>query len=128
VWLLEELKVEYELKIYKRGDDMLAPDELKKIHPLGKSPIIGVQGPNMTQPKIIAESGLIVEYLIDHFGKSMIPTRYIAGQEDQLGGETEEWLRYRYFMHYAEGSLMTLMILALFMNRECRRPFKDYPA
>jgi len=117
VWL-EELQVDYELKVYKRGDDLLAPDELKKIHPLGKSPVIGIQGPNMTQPKILAESGFIVEYLLDYFGKHLIPARYAAGQEDQLGGETEEWLRYRYYLHYAEGSLMTLMLVALFMQRE----------
>lgn len=110
--------MEYELKIYKREKDMLAPEELKKVHPLGKAPVIGVQGPNMTQPKIIAESGNIVEYLIDHFGKPMIPTRYPAGQEDEVGGETEEWLRYRYYMHYAEGSLMPLLVIALFMGGE----------
>lgn len=110
--------MEYELKIYKRGKDMLAPEELKKVHPLGKSPVIGVQGPNMTQPMIIAESGNIVEYLIDHFGKEMTPSRYPAGQEGQLCGETEEWLRYRYYMHYAEGSLMSLLLVALFTERE----------
>ncbi|CAL3965532.1 unnamed protein product, partial [Diplocarpon coronariae] len=44
---------------------------------------------------------------------SLLPKRYQEGQEGRLGGETEEWMRYRYFMHYAEGSLMTLMVLAL---------------
>jgi glutathione S-transferase len=118
VWLLEELNVDYEIKVYKRKPDFLAPDELKDIHPLGKSPVIKVQGPNTTQPKIIAESATIVEYLIDHFGKSLIPVRYPAGKEDQVGAETEEWFRWRYYMHYAEGSLMSLLMVCLFNDRE----------
>ena len=96
---------------------MLAPKELKDVHPLGKSPVISVQG-RSGEPKILAESGLIVEYLIDHFGKSLIPSRYVAGQEDQVGGETEEWLRYRYYMHYAEGSLMLPLVIRLVMDRK----------
>ena len=100
---------------------MLAPEEAKKIHPLGKFPIVTVQGPNQAEPMVLAESGTIVEYLTEHFGKDMIPQRYLAGKEGEVGGETEEWLRYRYLMHYAEGSLMTLMIVALFMNRKCDR-------
>jgi glutathione S-transferase len=119
LWLLEELSVRYELKTFKRGKDKLAPEELRKIHPLGKSPIVAVHGPNATEPTILAESAAIVEYLIDHFGKQMIPTRYKAGQEDVLGGETEEWLRYRYYMHYAEGSIMPLMLIALVIGGRC---------
>lgn len=118
MWLLEELKVNYELKIYKREQDRLAPRELKEVHPLGKSPVIGVQAPNMTQPKIIAESAVIVEFLLDHFGKSMIPEQYPTGQEGQIGAETEEWLRYRYFMHFAEGSVMPNLVVAIVMKRE----------
>jgi len=118
LWLLEELKVNYELKIYKREQDRLAPRELKEIHPLGKSPVIGVQGPNMAKPKIIAESAVIVEFLLDHFGKSMIPKQYPIGQEGQIGAETEEWSRYRYFMHFAEGSVMPYLLISVVMRRE----------
>lgn len=95
---------------------MLAPPELKQVHPLGKSPVIGIQAPAATEPIVIAESGAIVEYLTDHFGHWLIPDRYSEGKEGQVGGESEEWLRYRFFMHYAEGSLMTLMLVALLLG------------
>jgi len=117
VFLLEELNVDYEIKVYKRKPSFLAPSELKEIHDLGKSPVISVQGPNGAKPIVIAESGAIVEYLIDHFGKSLIPARYPSGQDDQAGAETEEWIRWRYFMHYAEGSLMALLMVCLFIDR-----------
>lgn len=95
---------------------MLAPPELKEVHPLGKSPVIGVKSEHMTKPLILAESGAIVEYLSGYFAKHLIPERYQAGKTDEIGGETESWLRYRFYMHYAEGSLMTLMIVALLMD------------
>lgn len=115
LWLLEELKVPYELEIFHRNKETkFAPPELKKIHPLGKSPIISVEVPGQ-KPVVIAESAFIVEYLLDHFsnGSTLLPKRYKDGQEGNVGGETEEWLRFRYFMHYAEGSLMTFMLVAL---------------
>lgn len=98
---------------------MLAPKELKEAHPLGKSPVIGVESSNTDKPLILAESGFIAEYLCDHFnGERLVPKRYKDGKEGQVGGETEEWLRYRYFMHYAEGSLMPLLVIQLIMNSE----------
>jgi glutathione S-transferase len=115
---LEELNVDYEIKVYKRKPDFLAPAELKEIHPLGKSPVISVQRPNGGKPLVIAESAAIVEYLIDYFGPSLIPARYPSGQENQLGAETEEWIRWRYYMHYAEGSLMSLLMVCLFIDRK----------
>ena len=118
LWLLEELKVDYEIKVFKRNKDMLAPPELKDVHPLGKSPVIAVQAPGAEKPVILAESGNMVEYLIEHLGQQLLPKRYMDGKEGQIGGETEEWLRYRYFLHYAEGSLMTLMILGIFVGRK----------
>ena len=104
--------MQYELKTYKR-EKMLAPAELKEVHPLGKSPIISIETEEMPKPLILAESGPIVEYLTDHFNPGLTPTRYQAGKEGQIGGETEEWLRYRYLMHYVEGSLMILMVVAI---------------
>ena len=92
---------------------MLADPKLKEIHPLGKSPVIEIQSPATTKPIVIAESGAIVEYIIDHFGSSMTPTRWQEGKENQIGGETESWLRNRQLMHYAEGSLMPYMVLTL---------------
>ena len=119
LWLLEECKgLDYKIEIFKRGKDMLAPAEMKKIHPMGKSPIIKVEAPNMAQPLIIAESGFIVEYLTEHFAPHLAPKRYQEGKDGQVGGETEEYLRFRYYMHYAEGSLMSMLLIALFMDRK----------
>lgn len=94
----------------------LAPPELKEIHPLGKSPVISVEGPGSSKPIVLAESGTIVEYLCDYFAQHLVPKRYQEGKEGQVGGETEQWVRYRFFMHYAEGSLMGMLLLALIMD------------
>ncbi|KAF7362346.1 Glutathione S-transferase [Mycena venus] len=107
LWLLEELGIPYEIKTYKRDPKtMLAPPELKTIHPLGKSPVITIGD------RAMAESGLIAEYLCEHFGPSLIPQKWKEGCEGQVDGETEAWMRYRYYMHYCEGSLMTLITMA----------------
>ncbi|XRM39404.1 bifunctional glutathione transferase/peroxidase [Aspergillus tubingensis] len=125
LWLLEALHLTYELKIYHRGPDKLAPAELKEIHPLGKSPLLTIQPANAPpdqKPIVLAESGIIIEYLLDHFGdnaaaeKPLLPARWKPNQEGVVGGETEEWMRYRYFMHYAEGSLMPFLVMQLVMD------------
>lgn len=118
LWLMEELKVPYELKTFHRDPKThLAPkdSELAKVHPLGKSPVITVSQPGVSDPVIVAESANICEFLINHFGKetTLAPKQWKDGENGAPTGETEEWLRYRYFMHYAEGSLMTFMILAM---------------
>ena len=97
---------------------MLAPAEFKEIHPLGKAPIITIETEGMSKPLALAESGLMVEYLVDHFGPWLAPKRYKEGKEGQIGGETEEWMRYKYFLHYAEGSLMTPLIVAVLVGGE----------
>ncbi|KAL8696272.1 MAG: hypothetical protein Q9201_007742 [Fulgogasparrea decipioides] len=123
LWLLEELKIDYELKTYKR-QNMLAPPELKKIHPLGKSPLVSVQAEGAAEPIVLAESGSMVEYLIDHFGPSLAPKRWQEGKENQVQGETEEWLRYRYYMHYAEGTLMPYLVTSVLLGAiRARSPF-----
>ncbi|MBC7670492.1 glutathione S-transferase family protein [Caulobacter sp. DWR2-3-1b2] len=98
LWLLEELGLPYEVKRYERNaQTMLAPPELLAIHPLGKSPVI------TDGDKTIAETGAIVEYIIDTYGQGrLIPP---AG--------TPERLRYTYWLHYAEGSAMTPLLLKL---------------
>jgi len=116
LWLLEELGVPYELKTYKRSKDRLADPKLKEVHPLGKSPVITVEVPGVEKPLVIAESGAIVEYLCDYYGKWLVPKRYRDGKEDQVGGESESWIRYRFYMHYAEGSIMPLMLMALIVS------------
>ncbi|KAL2074767.1 hypothetical protein VTL71DRAFT_8546 [Oculimacula yallundae] len=116
LWLLEELKVPYELKIFHRDPKThFAPPELKNVHALGKSPVISVLAPGATAPVVIAESGFITEYLLENFseGTTLLPKRYKEGQEGKVGCETEAWMRYKFYMHYAEGSLMTFMLVAL---------------
>lgn len=108
LWLLEELGVDYEIRHYKRHPkSSLAPPELKAVHPLGKSPVI-TDG-NLT----IAESGAITEYLIDTYGEGRFKAP--AG--------TPEALRNTYWMHYAEGTLMPLMVMTLIFNRVEQAPF-----
>jgi glutathione S-transferase len=109
LWLLEELGLPYEIKTYKRNaKTMLAPPELAKIHPLGKSPVIVDDG------LVLAESGAIIEYLID---------RYAGGRLRPAAG-TPEHLRYVYWMHYAEGSAMPPLLLKLVFQRMPRNaPF-----
>lgn len=102
--------------MYKRQSNKLAPPELKAIHPLGKSPVVTVAAPLLSEPIVLAESAAIFEYLCDHFAPHLVPTRYRAGCDGKVGGETEQWLRYRFYMHYAEGSLMSLLMIAMFMG------------
>ena len=107
LWLLEELGVDYEVKRYERDPKTLfAPASLRAVHPLGKSPVLTENGVT------IAESGAIVEYLIErHGGGRLIPA---AG--------TPERQRYTYWLHFAEGSAMTPLLLALLFGRPPRQP------
>lgn len=102
LWLLEELGLAYEIVNYQRDPKtMLAPPALRAIHPLGKSPVI-TDGEN-----VVAESGAIIEYLIERYGHgALIPA---AGSPDKL--------RYTYFLHYAEGSAMTPLLMKLVFDR-----------
>ncbi|KAK2783456.1 hypothetical protein FQN53_009219 [Emmonsiellopsis sp. PD_33] len=124
LWLLEELGLSYEIKVAKRDETMQSPPELKKIHPLGKAPIVSLEVPG-SPPIVLAESAVIVEYLIDHFGPRLVPKRYPEGKEGQLAAETESWRRDRYFMHYSEGSLMALLTRVLIVRgiRDAPVPF-----
>lgn len=102
LWLLEELGVGYEVKRYARDPETsLAPKELTAIHPLGKAPIV------TDGDTVVAESGAIIEYLVGKYGD---------GRLVPADGSPEK-LAYTYFMHYAEGSFMPLMIISLIMGR-----------
>lgn len=98
LWLLEELSLPYDIKFYQRdAKTMLAPPELKAIHPLGKSPVITDNG------LVIAETGALLTYILDTYADGrLIPAK-----------GTEEYLRYTYWLHYAEGSAMTPLLLKL---------------
>ncbi len=101
LWLLEELQLPYEVKRYERDPkSMLAPPSLRQVHPLGKSPIVEDEG------RVVIETGAIVEYLVEK-------------AEGRLGPSPnrDEVLRYRQFLHYAEGSLMPPLLAMLVIRR-----------
>lgn len=97
LWLLEELGVPYEVVRYQRQPNMLAPKELRAIHPLGKSPVITDNG------NTVAESGAIVEYIVKTYGNGRL----------MPADDTPDRLRYTYWLHYAEGSAMPPLLLKL---------------
>ena len=101
LWLLEELELPYDVRRYRRDPKtMLAPPGLKNVHPLGKSPVIEDEG------RTFAETGAIIEYLVEKGGGRLGPP-----------AKREAVLRYRHFLHYAEGSLMPLLLALLVVNR-----------
>lgn len=120
LWLLEALNAPYDIQIYHRDKrSKLAPAALKKVHALGKSPVISLVPEGGSEPIYIAESGAITEYLVDHYGKDgkLVPARWREGQEGKVGGETEEWMRFKYYLHYGEGSLMGFLMAGLIASR-----------
>ncbi|MBP8805041.1 MAG: glutathione S-transferase [Kofleriaceae bacterium] len=114
LWLLEELGLPYELERYARDPaTMLAPPALRAIHPLGKSPVVTDDGVT------VAESGAILEYLVErHGGGRLVPAT-----------GTPAHLRYRYFLHYAEGSLMPPLLVKLITHKisTAKMPFFARP-
>lgn len=109
LWLLEELGLPYAVKRYARDPaTQLAPPELKAVHPLGKSPVIS------DGEVTVAETGAIVEYLVDLAGGALRPA---AG--------TPEQRRYVYWLHFAEGSAMPPLLMKLVFDqiRHARVPF-----
>ncbi|MEO5796481.1 MAG: glutathione S-transferase [Rhodoferax sp.] len=107
LWLLEELELPYQLEKYQRdAQTMLAPPSLRKVHPLGKSPVV------TDGDMVLAESGAIVETVIEHYGQGRLAPA--------LG--TPERLRYRYWLHYAEGSAMPPLLLKLVFDKIERTP------
>jgi glutathione S-transferase len=111
LWLFEELGLPYEIVHYQRDPKtMLAPPELRRVHPLGKSPVVTTDD-GLT----LAESGAIVETLIERHGQGRFAPP--AGSADAL--------RYRYWLHYAEGSAMPPLLLKLIFDKieSAKMPF-----
>ncbi|WP_375261320.1 glutathione S-transferase family protein [Palleronia sp.] len=103
LWMLEELGLPYEVRRYARDPrTMLAPEELKRVHPLGKSPVIEDRETGL----VIAETGAIASYLVDR-----------AGGEFGAPMDDEDGLTYRFWLHYAEGSMMPPLLLKLAMSK-----------
>ncbi|HEY5801836.1 MAG TPA: glutathione S-transferase [Burkholderiaceae bacterium] len=107
LWLLEELGLEYEVKRYERdARTMLAPPELRAVHPLGRSPVI------TDGEATVAESGAIVEYLLERYGRGRLSPE--AGSADKR--------RYTYWLHFAEGTAMPPLLMKLVFDRVERGP------
>ncbi|HKS34782.1 MAG TPA: glutathione S-transferase [Enterobacteriaceae bacterium] len=106
LWALEELNLPYKLVRYQRESNMLAPEALKKVHPLGKSPVLEDNG------LVLAESGAILEYLQETYD----PDGHFRPQEPA------ERQLYRFWLHYAEGSLMPLLLIKLVLGRFGKPP------
>lgn len=107
LWLLEELGVDYQVKRYERDPkSMLAPPELRAVHPLGKSPVI------TDGELVLAESGAIIEFLVDRYGHGRLAP--LPGSDDRL--------RYLYWLHYAEGSAMPPLLLTLIFGKIRKSP------
>ncbi|MEA9392883.1 glutathione S-transferase [Acerihabitans sp. TG2] len=108
LWLLEELDLPYDVTYYQREKNMLAPESLKRIHPLGKSPII-------TDGELtLAESGAIIDYVEDRYDSA-----HLLSPADS---HDDSWVRYRYWLHYAEGSLMPLLVMKLIFGMLSKPP------
>jgi glutathione S-transferase len=102
LWLLEELQQPYELVTYERDSvTLLAPDNLKKVHPLGKAPVLEDNG------QVFAESAVIIEYLVSRYGEGKFSPEQTS----------DEYWTCRYWLHYAEGSLMPFLLLTLIMSK-----------
>lgn len=113
LWLLEELELDYQVERYERNPKtQLAPESLKHVHPLGKSPVI------TDAKRTVAETGLIVDYIVrEHGGGRLAPAP-----------DSEDHLRYQYWLHYAEGSLMPPLLLQLvFDTVEAKTPLLARP-
>lgn len=107
LWLLEELGVPYELRRYQRDPaTMLAPPEMRAVHPLGKSPIV------VEDDRVLAESGALVEYLADRYGGGRLARPH----------DSADRFRYIYWLHYAEGSAMPPLLLKLVFDRIAQAP------
>ncbi|TMG99404.1 MAG: glutathione S-transferase [Betaproteobacteria bacterium] len=101
VWLMEELGLEYRLELFQRNDNGSAPDALREIHALGKAPVI------RDGDTVLAESGAIVDYIVHRYAADRLAVAPAAAA----------YARYIYWFHFAEGSLMSLLILALVIGR-----------
>lgn len=114
LWALEELQLHYQIRFYKRQPNLSAPEELKAIHPLGKSPVL------QDEQQVLAESAVILDVLQQRYDQAGLFKPNPEIQDDAY--------QYLYWMHYAEGSLMPLLVFQLVMsNVPSRVPFLIRP-
>lgn len=114
IWLLEELGLPYQITTYERVNG-LAPATLQKIHPMGKAPIL------QDDDKTLLESATIIEYLIDHYDNQ---TDIVNNKQFRPDYGTTDYENYRYWLHFAEGSLMPLLVMRLLLSTAVKKsPF-----
>lgn len=107
LWLLDHLKLEYEIIPYKRDANFRAPPELKKIHPLGRSPLLEVEDRETGKKKVLAESGFIFQYVLQHFDHSHVLMSEDSDIADQVN----------YYLFYGEGSLQPPLMVEFVLSK-----------
>ncbi|CAH2355470.1 glutathione S-transferase 1 [[Candida] railenensis] len=113
LWLLEELNVPYELKLYVRDKEYRAPPELRKIHPLGRSPVLEIypDGSDTEEPVIVAETGYIMSYILENYNPE--------GKLVPASKKNQELVKY--YLYYTEGSLQGLLVSLLVLSKTSER-------
>ncbi|KAM3163144.1 Gtt1p [Lachancea thermotolerans] len=106
LWLLDHLKLDYEIIPYKRNDAHRAPEELKKIHPLGRSPLVEIEDKETGKKKILAESGFIFQYVLQHFDNSKLLSNDNSDMAENI----------QYYLHYVEGSLQPPLMIEFILS------------
>ncbi|KOG98925.1 bifunctional glutathione transferase/peroxidase DI49_2817 [Saccharomyces eubayanus] len=107
LWLLDHLKLEYEIVPYKRDANFRAPPELKKIHPLGRSPLLEVEDRETGKKKVLAESGFIFQYVLQHFDHSHV----------LMSGDSDIADQVNYYLFYGEGSLQPPLMIEFVLSK-----------
>ncbi|QLG70079.1 hypothetical protein HG535_0A00180 [Zygotorulaspora mrakii] len=112
LWLLDELNIDYEIIPYKRDKGFRAPDELKNIHPLGRSPLIEIVDRESGKQKILAESGYIFQYILQHFDKDHKLNNADPDKAEEI----------QYYLHYVEGSLQPPLMIEFILSKVEQAP------
>ncbi|SCU79028.1 LAFA_0B00276g1_1 [Lachancea sp. 'fantastica'] len=112
LWLLDHLKLDYEIVPYKRTEGFRAPDELKKVHPLGRAPIVTIEDKTTKKTKTLAESGFIFHQILQNFDKSNILNNPNPDAADQI----------EYYLYYAEGSLQPPLMIEFLLSMVNKAP------
>lgn len=112
LWMLDHLELNYEIIPYKRNEGHRAPEELKKIHPLGRAPLLEIEDRETGKKKILAESGYIFQYVLQHFDTS-----------NKLGNaDPEKAEQIQYYLHYVEGSLQPPLMIEYILSMAKKAP------
>lgn len=112
LFLLEQLKLDYEIVSYKRGEDFRAPEELKKVHPLGRAPLVELEDRTTGKKKVLAESGYIFQYILGHLDTSGLLKNDDPEQAEQI----------QYYLHYVEGSLQPPLMIEFLLSMTKKAP------